>query len=201
MSGILGGRIGYEILRRLNKSAVTPARCDGSAYIGRSKVEALLGPDIWSTISGRAVIDFGCGEGDMTIEMAQQGAALVIGVVSDGATCFGEVEGGLNQMTIRRFVKLVEKSAFQFERFDAVPFFWSQHYDVAINYVGYASSWDEANVVGNIADRDCLVAYRKSGKTRAVATIYRDLQSLQAQVAMDRGDAQALDAVAMATAS
>jgi NADPH-dependent 2,4-dienoyl-CoA reductase/sulfur reductase-like enzyme/nitrite reductase/ring-hydroxylating ferredoxin subunit len=87
------------------------------------------------------------------------------------------------------------------EPFRAAPFFWSQHYDVAINYVGYASSWDEANVVGNIADRDCLVAYRKSGKTCAVATIYRDLQSLQAQVAMERGDAQAVDAVAMATAT
>ena len=87
------------------------------------------------------------------------------------------------------------------EPFQAAPFFWSQHYDVTINYVGYASSWDEANVVGNIADRDCLVAYRKAGKTRAIATIYRDLPSMQAQAAMDRGDAQAVDAVVMATAS
>ncbi|HXL14847.1 MAG TPA: FAD-dependent oxidoreductase [Methylomirabilota bacterium] len=87
------------------------------------------------------------------------------------------------------------------EAFRAAPFFWSQHYDVTINYVGYASSWDEANVVGNIADRDCLVAYRKAGKIRAVATIYRDIQSLQAQAAMDRGDAQAVEALIMATAS
>ena len=40
---------------------------------------------------------------------------------SNGATRFGEIEGGLNQMTIRRFVRLVEKSDFQFERFEAVP--------------------------------------------------------------------------------
>jgi len=87
------------------------------------------------------------------------------------------------------------------EPFRAAPFFWSQHYDVAINYVGHASSWDEANVVGNVADRDCLVAYRKAGKTCAIATIYRDVQSLQVQVAMERGDHQAVDAVVMATAS
>ena len=84
------------------------------------------------------------------------------------------------------------------ERFAAAPFFWSQHYDVAINYVGYASSWDEVSVVGSIGDRDCLVAYRKGGKTLAVATIYRDAQSLQTQVAMERGDPQAVDAVVMA---
>jgi SAM-dependent methyltransferase len=40
---------------------------------------------------------------------------------TDGATRFGEVEGGLNQMTIRRFRRLVEESSFRFERFEAVP--------------------------------------------------------------------------------
>src|SRR5437773_7074730 len=80
MSGVLGGRVAYQILRRLNKLSVTVGRCDGRAYSGRSKLEALLGPEIWSMISGRAVIDFGCGEGDTAIEMAQRGAVLVIGV-------------------------------------------------------------------------------------------------------------------------
>lgn len=40
---------------------------------------------------------------------------------SDGATRFGEVEGGLNQMTIRRFRKLLSKSGFEVESFEAVP--------------------------------------------------------------------------------
>src|SRR5207247_8707557 len=32
------------------------------------------------------------------------------------------------------------------ERFDAVPFFWSQHYDVTINYVGRAEQWDAVHI-------------------------------------------------------
>jgi SAM-dependent methyltransferase len=40
---------------------------------------------------------------------------------SDGATRFGEVEGGLNQMTIKRFERIVGASAFEFESFEPVP--------------------------------------------------------------------------------
>src|SRR5581483_8289718 len=82
------------------------------------------------------------------------------------------------------------------ERFTAVPFFWSQHYDVPITYVGNAHAWDESSVAGNIRDRDCLVAYRKGGKILAVASIYRDVPSLEAELAMERGDAGKLTALA-----
>lgn len=78
--------------------------------------------------------------------------------------------------------------------FTAAPFFWSMHYDVAINYVGHAQAWDEVSVVGSIADRDGLVAYRKNGKPLAVASINRDAESLRVQVAMERGDVGAVEA-------
>jgi len=81
------------------------------------------------------------------------------------------------------------------EPFHAAPFFWSQHYDVAINYVGHASSWDEVAITGSIADRDGRIAYRKERRTLAVATIYRDVPSLEVQVAMDRGDRRAVEAL------
>ena len=42
-------------------------------------------------------------------------------------------------------------------KFDAVPFFWSQHYDVRINYVGHAEHWDEITVDGDIKAKDCLL--------------------------------------------
>ena len=74
----------------------------------------------------------------------------------------------------------------QGERYDAVPFFWSQHYDVPINYVGHAEGWDEIKVDGSVADRDCLVQFRQNGRVLAVASIYRDPASLQAELAMER---------------
>ena len=70
--------------------------------------------------------------------------------------------------------------------FDAVPFFWSQHYDVPINYVGHAESWDEIAVDGNIAAKDCLLQYKSGGRLLAVASIYRDIASLEAELAMER---------------
>jgi NADPH-dependent 2,4-dienoyl-CoA reductase/sulfur reductase-like enzyme/nitrite reductase/ring-hydroxylating ferredoxin subunit len=74
----------------------------------------------------------------------------------------------------------------QREVFDAVPFFWSQHYDVPINYVGHAEKWDEIALDGNIAAKDCLLRYKSGGRVLAVASIYRDLASLEAELAMER---------------
>jgi apoptosis-inducing factor 3 len=74
----------------------------------------------------------------------------------------------------------------QCEAFDAVPFFWSQHYDVPINYVGHAEKWDEIEIDGDIRARDCLVRYKSGGRVLAVASIYRDVASLQAELAMER---------------
>ena len=72
------------------------------------------------------------------------------------------------------------------ERFEAVPFFWSQHYDVAINCVGHAEKWDTINVDGDIEKRDCSVSYERDGRTLAVVTIFRDLESLVAESEMER---------------
>ena len=74
----------------------------------------------------------------------------------------------------------------QREAFDAVPFFWSQHYDVPINYVGHAEKWDEIDIDGNIGAKDCLVKYKSDGRVLAVASIYRDVASLEAELAMAR---------------
>jgi len=81
------------------------------------------------------------------------------------------------------------------EAFRSVPFFWSQHYDVSIGYVGHAESWDRIEIAGSIAARSCLLAYRSAGKIAAVATIYRDKESLEAEALFERDDQDGLEAL------
>ena len=74
--------------------------------------------------------------------------------------------------------------------FAVVPFFWSQHYDVAINYVGHADKWDATTVEGALGSHDCAVSYRRGQRTLAVATIARDLQSLRAERMLEAAAAE-----------
>src|SRR5262245_45555278 len=70
--------------------------------------------------------------------------------------------------------------------FNSAPFFWSQHYDVPINYVGHVEKWDAIEVDGDVMKRDCIVRYKLGGRVLAVASIYRDKESLEAGVDMER---------------
>lgn len=220
--GFIGGTLGYRILRAIAPSE--PTYMEGSSYSGLSKVEVLLGKELWKEIRGKTVLDFGCGTGAEAIEIAQRGARWVYGIDildrwlkiaqqnataadcrnvtfgrtvpelvdiiisidsfehfsdpssvlenmarllktdgyvlasfgptwyhpfgghlfsvfpwahllfseralcrwrshirSDGAKSFSEVDGGLNQMTIGRFEKLIASSPFRFEEIHAIP--------------------------------------------------------------------------------
>lgn len=72
------------------------------------------------------------------------------------------------------------------ESFAAVPFFWSQHYDVPINYIGHAERWDELAIEGDVASRDCVVRFKQEGRLQALASISRDRESLCAELSMER---------------
>jgi SAM-dependent methyltransferase len=220
--GVIGGNLGYRILRTISPNQ--PKSMSGGSYTSRSKIEVLLGEQVWNEIEGRTVIDFGCGAGSQAIELAQRGAQHVYGIDiqerwlaiareqaqiadcrnvtfshesagpvdviisidafehfadpaailktmagmlrpngcvlvsfgppwyhplgghlfsvfpwahlvfteqalcrwrshirNDGARKFCEVEGGLNQMTIKGFERLVQESPFQIERLEAIP--------------------------------------------------------------------------------
>jgi len=222
--GFVGGWVGYSLAKRLCQDGET-GYCDGTAYENKSKLEVLLGQEIWREFENKVVVDFGCGGGTDAIEIAKRGARKVIGLdiresaliearslaarekvdsvcrfetstnekadvilsvdafehfadpvailnimrelvkdegcvvavfgptwyhplgghlfsifpwahliltekalirwrsdfKSDGASRFSEVEGGLNQMTIKRFEKLIENSKFRIGALETVP--------------------------------------------------------------------------------
>jgi NADPH-dependent 2,4-dienoyl-CoA reductase/sulfur reductase-like enzyme len=72
------------------------------------------------------------------------------------------------------------------ERFDAVPFFWSQHYDITIRYVGHAEGWDNVRVDGSLEKQDASVSFYKKDRRLAVATVSRDRANLEAEVELER---------------
>src|SRR5262249_38739964 len=72
------------------------------------------------------------------------------------------------------------------QKFDAVPFFWSQHYEVSINYVGHAEKWDAIEIDGSLGAKDATVTYKQGGRVRAVATVYPDMASLEAERELER---------------
>jgi NADPH-dependent 2,4-dienoyl-CoA reductase/sulfur reductase-like enzyme/nitrite reductase/ring-hydroxylating ferredoxin subunit len=72
------------------------------------------------------------------------------------------------------------------ERFEAVPFFWTQHYDVPINYVGHAEKWNTITIDGDVEKKDCSLRYKRNGRTLAMVTIFRDRESLIAEAEMEK---------------
>jgi apoptosis-inducing factor 3 len=72
------------------------------------------------------------------------------------------------------------------ETFAAVPFFWTEQYDLGIAYVGHAVNWDEAIVDGDLEKQDCSITYRRNGEKLAVAVLHRDLAGLEAEVEFEK---------------
>jgi NADPH-dependent 2,4-dienoyl-CoA reductase/sulfur reductase-like enzyme/nitrite reductase/ring-hydroxylating ferredoxin subunit len=72
------------------------------------------------------------------------------------------------------------------ETYDSVPFFWSQHYDLALNYVGHAEKWDAAEMDGSTEERNFRIRYKAGDQVLAVLTLSRDGESLAAEAVMER---------------
>ena len=74
------------------------------------------------------------------------------------------------------------------ERFEAVPFFWTEQYDFGIAYIGHAQRWDRVDMDGqlDLDVRDCTIVYRQGGRKLAVAVVHRDLEGLCAEVEFEK---------------
>ncbi|MEG3148210.1 oxidoreductase C-terminal domain-containing protein, partial [Sphingomonas sp. RT2P30] len=68
------------------------------------------------------------------------------------------------------------------ERFDYIPFFWTEQYDFSLAYVGHAEKWDDAEIVGSLEARDCTIIYRRDGRELAKAFVHRDLDGLRTEL-------------------
>ena len=82
------------------------------------------------------------------------------------------------------------------ERFDAVPFFWSLHFGLDVDYLGHAERWDRIEIAGDISGKDAQLFYHEGGRITAVASVLamgsaaatrRQRQNLRAEVAMEQG--------------
>ena len=85
----------------------------------------------------------------------------------------------------------------QHERYSAVPFFWSQHYDLVFAYVGHSEKADDVEVFGSLFAHSAAAVYRENGRVMAVVTLFRDDISLAVEAAMERnaGDGEIIDLV------
>jgi len=72
--------------------------------------------------------------------------------------------------------------------FTLPPFFWSNHFDLHIHYVGHGSGKDRATVLGDLKTKHTSVVFRDGKKVTAVASVGADLENLKAEVALERGD-------------
>jgi NADPH-dependent 2,4-dienoyl-CoA reductase/sulfur reductase-like enzyme/nitrite reductase/ring-hydroxylating ferredoxin subunit len=73
------------------------------------------------------------------------------------------------------------------EAFVAPPFFWSNHFDLHVHYVGHGNSGDRTSVSGDLKAKNVSVVFRSGDKLTAVASVGRDVENLEAEVALERG--------------
>ncbi|HEX3919782.1 MAG TPA: FAD-dependent oxidoreductase [Caulobacteraceae bacterium] len=60
------------------------------------------------------------------------------------------------------------------------PFFWTAHFGTEVRYVGHVERWDRIEVEGSVAGDDAEARYIRDGRVAAVATLQRDMASLEA---------------------
>src|SRR5690348_7254385 len=79
--GVIGGTLGIRLLNYASRGGTVSAYpAVATAYAHRSKLEVLFGPEVWDSVRGKEVLDFGCGEGNEAVDVALHGARRVIGL-------------------------------------------------------------------------------------------------------------------------
>lgn len=79
--GIIGGTLGYRVLRAIapREGHQEEDRYQHSGE-GDPKLKQFFGPEIYELVRGKTIIDFGCGTGVQSVDMALNGASFVYGL-------------------------------------------------------------------------------------------------------------------------
>jgi SAM-dependent methyltransferase len=77
---LIGGELGYRVLQRFPVPCTWQTRLTNDSSPTAGKLESYWGTNIWHELRGRIVLDFGCGTGGDSVEIARRGAAHVFGV-------------------------------------------------------------------------------------------------------------------------
>lgn len=72
------------------------------------------------------------------------------------------------------------------QRFDSVPFFWTQQFGLSVSYTGHTKTWDEVRIEGDASSHDCSISYVRNGAVAAVATVNRDRAALEAELMLEQ---------------
>ena len=59
------------------------------------------------------------------------------------------------------------------ESYEEIPWFWSDQYELNLQYAGFHTDWDELVVRGSMEERDFVAFYRKDGRVLAAVAINR----------------------------
>lgn len=70
--------------------------------------------------------------------------------------------------------------------FRDIPFFWTSHYGVTVQWSGFSGAWDHVETDGGLADGSLAALYTRGGWPQAAAFVGRDQQALAWALAREK---------------
>jgi 3-phenylpropionate/trans-cinnamate dioxygenase ferredoxin reductase subunit len=189
---VLGGQLGH-VLAGIHRDHGVHAICDDvvTRFEGAGRVERVI------TRSGQRIdCDFaviGIGVEPVTDVVAGSGIDVANGILVDeycrtaveDIYAAGDVANHYHpifqkRMRVEHWQNAMQQGAAaarsmlgKGQPYDAIHWFWSDQYDVNLQYAGFHDSWDQMVVRGRLEDRRFLVFYLNQGRIDAVVGVNR----------------------------